>query len=126
MSEQSSTRKPRLWLRLFLLLLLIAAMAGGLAYQKYLQIQQQIAQGSQVPPPISVTVATAEDAMWKSRVAAIGSLVAFQGVNVTTEVSGVITSITFDSGNKIAKNKLLVELDNWTAWPISACERWAR
>ena len=89
-------------------------MVGSLAYQKYLQIQQQIAQGSQVPPPISVTVAIAEAAMWESRVAAIGSLVAFQGVNVTTEVSGVITSITFDSGNTIGKSKLLVELDNRT------------
>ena len=114
MSEQTTTRKPRLWLRLLLVLILVAAMVGALGYQKYLQIQQQIAQGSQAPPPISVTVAMAEDAMWESRVAAIGSLVAFQGVNVTTEVSGVITSITFDSGNKIAKNKLLVELDNRT------------
>ncbi|MDC1287472.1 efflux RND transporter periplasmic adaptor subunit [Gammaproteobacteria bacterium] len=114
MSEQRSTRKPRLWLRLFVVLFLVAAMVAALGYQKYLQIQQQIAQGSQIPPPISVTVATAEDAMWESRVAAIGSLVAYQGVNVTTEVSGVITSITFDSGNTIAKNKLLVELDNRT------------
>ena len=89
-------------------------MAGGLAFQKYRQIQQQIAQGSHAPPPISVTVAKAEAAMWKSRVAAIGSLVAFQGVNVTTEVSGVITSINFDSGNRIAQNKLLLELDNRT------------
>jgi membrane fusion protein (multidrug efflux system) len=113
-SEQASTRKPRLWLWLLLVLVLVAAMVGSLAYQKYLQIQQQIAQGSQVRPPISVTVATAEAAMWESRIAAIGSLVAFQGVNVTTEVSGVITSINFDSGNTIAKNKLLVELDNRT------------
>jgi membrane fusion protein (multidrug efflux system) len=113
-SEQASTRKPRLWLWLVFVLLLVAAMVGSLAYQKYLQIQQQIAQGSQVPPPISVTVATAQAAMWESRVSAIGSLVAFQGVDVTTEVSGVITSITFDSGNTIAKNKLLVELDNRT------------
>ena len=114
MSEQASTRKPRLWLWLLLVLLLVAAMVGSLAYQKYSQIQQQIAQGSQVPPPISVTVAKAKAAMWESRVAAIGSLVAFQGVDVTTEVSGVITSITFDSGNTIAKDKLLVELDNRT------------
>jgi len=113
-SEQASTRKPRVWLWLVFVLLLVAAMVGSLAYQKTLQIQQQIAQGSQVPPPISVTVATAKAAMWESRVAAIGSLVAFQGVNVTTEVSGVITSITFDSGNTIAKGKLLVELDNRT------------
>jgi len=113
-SGKLSTRKPRLWLRLFVVLLLVASMVAALGYQKYLQIQQQIAQGSLTPPPISVTVATAEDAMWESRVAAIGSLVAFQGVNVTTEVSGVITSITFDSGNTIAKNKLLLELDNRT------------
>jgi membrane fusion protein (multidrug efflux system) len=113
-SEQPTTRKPRLWLRLLLVLMLVAAMVAALGYQKYLQIQQQIAQGGQAPPPISVTVATAEDTMWESRVAAIGSLVAYQGVNVTTEVSGVITSITFDSGNKIAKNKLLLELDNRT------------
>jgi membrane fusion protein (multidrug efflux system) len=59
-------------------------------------------------------VAKAKAAMWESRVAAIGSLVAFQGVDVTTEVSGVITSITFDSGNTIAKDKLLFELDNRT------------
>ncbi len=114
MSDQPTIRKPRLWLRLFLLLLFVAAMVAGLAYQKYLQIQQQIAQGSQVPPPISVTVATAEEAMWESRVAAIGSLVAFQGVNVTTESSGVITSISFDSGNSIRQDTLLVELDNRT------------
>ena len=114
MSKQASTRKPRLWLWLLFVFLLVAAMVGSLGYQKTLQIQQKIAQGSRVPPPISVTVATAKAAMWESRVAAIGSLVAFQGVNVTTEVSGVITSITFDSGNTISKGKLLVELDNRT------------
>jgi membrane fusion protein (multidrug efflux system) len=113
-SEQPKTRKPRLWLRLLLVLLLLAAIAGGLGYQKYLQIQQKIAQGSQVPPPISVTVATAEAAQWQRRVHAIGSLVAFQGVDVTTEVSGVITSINFDSGQRIEAGTLLVELDNRT------------
>lgn len=114
MSEQPETRKPRLWLRLLLVLLLISAIAGGLGYQKYLQIQQQIAMGSQTPPPISVTVATAEAAQWQRRVHAIGSLVAYQGVDVTTEVSGVITSINFDSGNRIEAGTLLVELDNRT------------
>lgn len=114
MSEQISTRKPRLWLRLFVVLLLVAAMVGALGYQKYLQIQQQIAQGSKTPPPISVTVAAAEAAQWDRQVAAIGSLVAYQGVDVTTEVSGVITSINFDSGKKIQAETLLVELNNRT------------
>jgi membrane fusion protein (multidrug efflux system) len=113
-SNPATTRKPRLWLRLFLVIVLIIAAAGGLAYQKYMQIQQQIAMGSQAPPPISVTVATASADQWKSRLRAIGSLVAYQGVNVTTEVSGVIKSINFDSGNKVEQGSLLVELDNRT------------
>jgi membrane fusion protein (multidrug efflux system) len=107
-------RKPRLWLRLLLVLLLVAAIAGTLGYYKFLQIQVQIEQGSQLPPPISVTVASAEPAQWDRRIHAIGSLVAFQGVNVTTEVSGIITRIGFDSGKRIDKGKLLVELDNRT------------
>jgi membrane fusion protein (multidrug efflux system) len=113
-SNPSTTRKPRLWLRLFLVILLAAAIAGGLGYQKYLQIQQKIAQGSLVPPPISVTVATAGADQWIRKVRAIGSLVPFQGVKVTTESSGVITKIDFDSGIRIKKGALLVELDNRT------------
>ncbi len=107
-------RKPSLFLRLFLVLLLIGVIVGLLANHKYIQIQAQIEQSSQLPPPISVTVASAEPANWDLRINAIGSLVAFQGVNVTTEVSGIITNIDFDSGNLIDKNKLLVELDNRT------------
>ena len=113
-SDPSTKRKPRLWLRLLLVLLLVAAIAGALGYQKYLQIQQQIAQGSQVPPPISVTVASATASQWESRIRTIGSLVAYQGVDVTTEASGVINSINFDSGNRIKAGALLVELDNRT------------
>jgi len=67
-----------------------------------------------VPPPISVTVATANADEWIRKVRAIGSLVPFQGVRVTTESSGVITKIDFDSGNRVKKGALLVELDNRT------------
>jgi membrane fusion protein (multidrug efflux system) len=97
-----------------MVLLLLAAVGGSLAYKKITQIQQQIAQGSQVPPPISVTVATAEAEQWERQVKAIGNLVAFQGVNITTEVSGIITAINFDSGDEVKAGSLLVELDNRT------------
>ncbi len=114
MSDRTSTRKPRLWLRLLLVILLLIIMSSALGYKKFLQIQDQIAQGSQVPPPISVTVAPVKSAQWERRVKAIGTLVAFQGVDVTTEVSGVIKSINFESGGEIKKGSLLVELDNRT------------
>ena len=114
MSEQVPTRKPRRWLRLLLVFLLLIIMSGALGYKKFLQIQEQIAQGNQAPPPISVTVAQAETAQWERRIRAIGTLVAFQGVDVTTEVSGVITSINFESGGEIKQGSLLAEFDNRT------------
>jgi len=97
-----------------MVLLLLVALGGALGYKKFKQIQQEIAQGSQVPPPISVTVATAVEEQWERQVKAIGNLVAYQGVNITTEVSGIITRINFDSGNEIKAGTLLVELDNRT------------
>ena len=112
--DQSTRRRPSLLLRLFLVLILVAGIAGPLIYLKLMQFEEMGAQASVVPPPISVTVATAETADWQRRLRAIGSLVAFQGVDVTTEDSGVITRIDFDSGNQIKAGDLLVELDNRT------------
>jgi hypothetical protein len=51
--QPSNAPKPRLWLRLIVVVLLLVAITGALAYKKTLQIQEQIAQGSQLPPPIS-------------------------------------------------------------------------
>ena len=89
-------------------------MFASLVYFKFLQIQEQIAIGSQVPPPISVTVAAVETSQWNRNIKAIGTLVAFQGVDITTEVSGTITAINFDSGDEIEADALLVEFDNRT------------
>ena len=99
---------------MLLILLLLAAMLSALVYLKFVQIQEQIAIGSQLPPPISVTVAEAKSSQWNRRIKAIGTLVAFQGVDITTEVSGTVTSINFDSGDEISTGSLLIELDNRT------------
>jgi membrane fusion protein (multidrug efflux system) len=112
--QSRETRKPRLWLRILAVLTLLIALAGVLAYKKTLQIQEQIAQGSQLPPPISVTVAKAESAQWNRRIRAVGTLVAFQGVDITTEESGIVTAINFKSGDEVEAESLLIEFDNRT------------
>jgi membrane fusion protein (multidrug efflux system) len=108
------TKKPRLILRIFMVLLLIAAMVGGLGYKKFLQIEVMTAQGSVAPPPISVTVAKAKPTQWNRRIKAIGTLIAYQGVNISSEVSGIVTSINFESGQEVKKGNLLIELDSQT------------
>jgi membrane fusion protein (multidrug efflux system) len=112
--QSSAAPKPRLWLRILAVIMLLVALAGVLAYKKTLQIQEQIAQGSQVPPPISVTVAEAMSDQWNRRLRAVGTLVAYQGVDITTEESGIVTSINFESGDEVEAESLLIELDNRT------------
>lgn len=115
LTDRSSARKkPRLWLRILSILVLLVGLAGVLAYKKNLQLEEMAAQGSQQPPPISVTVAEASPAEWSRRIRAVGTLVAFQGVDITTEESGIVTAINFESGDEVKANALLIELDNRT------------
>lgn len=111
-NTETTDRKPRLFLRIFVVLILVAAIAAGLAYKKYLQIGVLTAQGSIAPPPISVTVASAESAEWNRRIKAVGTLVASQGVDLSIEVAGIVKSIHFDSGQEVKKGTLLLELNN--------------
>jgi len=106
--------KPRLWIRILVVILLLLAIAAPLAYIKGQQFQQLAAEGSQLPPPISVTVAEAASNRWNRQIRAVGTLVAFQGVDITTEESGIVTSINFASGDEVESGSLLVELDNRT------------
>ncbi|MEM7561709.1 MAG: efflux RND transporter periplasmic adaptor subunit [Pseudomonadota bacterium] len=113
-NQEIPSKKPRLWLRLIFVVLLICAIFAAIAYVKYGQIQVLIEAGSQPEPPISVTVASAEPEQWNRKIKAIGTLVAYQGVDITTEESGIITSISFDSGDEVEDAALLIELDNRT------------
>ena len=115
MSTQNITtveNKPRLWLRLLIVILILLMIAGSLGYKKYLQIQEQIAMGSVPVPPSSVTVATATAGQWQNRLKAIGTLVASQGIDITSEVTGIVKNLNFESGQEINKGKLLLSLNN--------------
>jgi membrane fusion protein (multidrug efflux system) len=101
-------------LRITIVLLLILAISGGLGYKKFTQIQTMIAQGSVVPPPTSVVVAEAIPENWNKRIKAIGTLFAYQGVNISSEVEGIVTSIHFVSGQDVESGMLLLELDSRT------------
>lgn len=114
MAEQQVQKKPRLWLRLLTVFLLLLGIGGTLGYLKMTQIQALSAQGSQAPPPISVTVALAEPAQWRRKIKAIGTLMPYQEVDVTTEVSGLVTGINFDSGDEVKEGQLLVQFDSRT------------
>lgn len=90
-------------------LLIMIGLLGGI---KGLQIDRMIAQGSQyVPPPETVTTTVVRTDSWESRLTAVGSLAAVQGVMITAELSGKIVRIAFEPGTHVKAGDLLVQQD---------------
>ena len=62
-------------------------------------------------PPQTVTAANAEFSDWQPEVSAVGSLRAVRGVDVTTEVTGLVRTIRFKSGDEVQAGQVLVEMN---------------
>jgi membrane fusion protein (multidrug efflux system) len=62
-------------------------------------------------PPQTVTAAAAQSSDWQPEVSAVGSLRAVRGVDVTTEVTGLVRTLRFKSGDEAQSGQVLVELN---------------
>jgi membrane fusion protein (multidrug efflux system) len=91
----------------------VAALLGGLAYFQFVFKPNMIRSflSQMKPPPATVTAEAARTEKWVERLASIGTLVAFQGVDVASQVAGVITALAFESGENIEQAGKLVQLD---------------
>lgn len=63
-------------------------------------------------PASTVSVVQAQDQTWKPFLSATGTVVAVQGVSVSPQVSGIVSSINFTSGQMVKQGQLLLSLDN--------------
>jgi len=98
--------------KIALSLLLVVLIVTGLAGVKALQVRTLIAAGkSFAPPPESVSSVVVCQEKWQTTITAIGSVTAVEGVNVTTELAGLIREIDFESGTLVSNNAVLVRLD---------------
>ena len=62
-------------------------------------------------PPVTVAAARAEAEIWRTELDTIGSLVAVHGVQVTTEVAGMVEAIGFESGAEVEQGAALVQFN---------------
>lgn len=97
---------------LFIALLVVLILAGGLGGIKALQIKRMLAQTAQhqIPPEPVTATPVARDS-WEVRLTAVGSLSAVQGVTVTSELPGKVTEILFESGQQVRAGELLLRQD---------------
>lgn len=98
--------------RMLKMLGLVALVVIALALYKGFSIYRMVKQYSAPKPPISVAAQQARSVSWQSRIPAIGTLKALQGVELTAEVGGTVNSVQFESGEQVALNQPIVELDS--------------
>jgi membrane fusion protein (multidrug efflux system) len=99
-------------LRHFLVILVLAGLAGGLAWIKYGQIQRDIAMFSQPMPAPTVESASVALRRWEPTLDAVGSVAAVQGVEVSNQVAGQVKELRFDSGARVSAGEVLLVLDS--------------
>jgi membrane fusion protein (multidrug efflux system) len=87
---------------------LIVLVIGG---TKFVQISKLIAQSKQPLPPAVVTALEARYADWQPAITAVGSMKAVRGVDVTTEVGGIVRAIGFKPGQDVADGAVLIQLN---------------
>lgn len=63
------------------------------------------------PPPATISSAKVAPMLWANQRATIGSLVAVNGADITTEVGGIVTAVLFESGDTVTRGQALLELD---------------
>src|SRR5690554_2009364 len=98
-------------LRRFILMLLVFIIAvAALGAWKFWSIKQQIAFFTAPKPPIQISASTAESLDWQSRLPAIGSLTARQGVELTAEISGTVDKVLFESGQQVETGQPLLTM----------------
>jgi membrane fusion protein, multidrug efflux system len=103
----------RNWIRKWIVVVVgLLLVVGALVGVKASQIVTMVRAGeSFVPPPEAVTAARVEALEWEASRAAIGSVVAVQGVTVGAELPGQVRDVAFESGAEVKAGDVLVRLD---------------
>jgi membrane fusion protein (multidrug efflux system) len=98
--------------RMLLVLLALGLVLGAIFGWKSWQEHQMAALARMPPPPATVAAAEVQVESWQPYLQAVGSLVATQGILVTTEVAGKVSEIRFESGQQVEAGTLLLQLDD--------------
>ncbi len=97
--------------RMLIMLVLAGLVFGGVfGFQafKASMMKKYMASGGNAPQTVSTVSAVYEE--WQPRLAAVGTLRAIQGVEVSPEVSGTVSALHFEQGQEVRKGAVIVEL----------------
>lgn len=96
--------------RMLIMLGAVILLVAVLAFGKFMQIRQMIASA---PKPTAQTVSAIKVEMleWQPQLSAVGTLSAVRGVEVSSEIAGLVRQVEFKSGQDVQAGQVLVQLN---------------
>lgn len=111
-APRTTRRKPSATKRMTLMLIAATVVFGGIFAVKSFGSKQMNAMFDNMPqPPASVSVAVAKAERWRDSAEAVGTFVAVNGADVTTEAGGIIREFLFEPGQRVKAGTVLVRLN---------------
>ena len=97
---------------MIIMLILAGLVFGGIfGFKLYTARMIKKFMSANIQPAVTISETKAAYQTWQPRLEAVGTTRAVRGVDVTTEISGLVTSLDFESGEKVKKNQVLVRLN---------------
>src|SRR5271155_3564673 len=97
--------------RMVIMLVAVAVVFGGIfGFQAFKTVMIKKFISALSNPPQTISAAKAAFSEWQPRIEAVGSLRAVKGADLSLEVSGVVESISFNSGDDVEEGALLLKL----------------
>lgn len=97
--------------RMLIMLVLVGAVLGGLfGFKTFVNGKIKEAMASMANTPQTVSTIKAETSEWQPKIDAVGTLRAVRGAELSFEVSGVVDTISFQSGDEVKEGQVLLTL----------------
>lgn len=96
--------------RMLIMVGCVVLLIAVLAFGKYMQIQKMIASAPK-PGAQVVTAVKAQTAEWQPQLTSVGTLAPVRGVDVTTEIAGLVRTVHFKSGDDVKAGQVLFEMN---------------
>jgi membrane fusion protein (multidrug efflux system) len=99
--------------RMLIMLLIVGLLLGGIIGFNLFKAQMiKKFMAGNAAPPATVSAMKAGFQEWQPQITAVGSLRSVRGVDVTTEIAGLVRSVNFKSGDEVKAGQVLLQLNN--------------
>lgn len=104
--------KNRMAKRMIIMLFAIGLLfAGIVGWQMFRAAMMKKFMSGNSQPPATVTAMAARPESWQRQETTVGTLRAVRGVDISSEIAGIVREVHFKSGQQVKKGELLLELD---------------